>query len=672
MVTAALVTGFAPAASAAVIGTLALSPTSGDGFTAINATASTSCPAEASNFQTRFTSGPAGTNITAGAPVAVNGNAGLDSVSATPGDGNPWSFPVAKVLNAVRTTAGLSSLPVGDYTFLAFCRTKGSSVSLGDFEATITVTTPITDSAGAWNQKLPSAATTTELTASPDGTAVAGATVTLTATVANTDAPATKPTGTVQFKDGDANIGDPVAVTDGVATKPVTTLTAGVHSLSAVYLPGSADFLTSSSLGVSYAITGGVIGTLALSPTSGDGFTAINATASTSCPASATNFQTRVISGPAGTNITTATPVAVNGNAALESVSAIPGDGNPWTFPVAKVLNAVRTTAGLSSLPVGDYVFLAFCRSKGSSLSLGDFKATIRVTTAINDSAGAWNYVVPTDATTTTLTASPVDTAAFGANVTLTATVADTDKPDTKPAGTVQFKDGATNLGAAVALVDGVATTSLTNLPVGARSLTAVYVPSAGFEASTSAAVGYTITAVTPVNTASPKVTGTAKVGSTLTCSNGTWTPAGATFTRVWTRNGANISGAAATTYKLTVSDYTKSVACKVTAKIGTLTESKSSASVKVAAGAAPTAKVRAKIVGSVKVGTTLKASATWSPTASYALTYVWKLSGKVISTKSTYKPAKSAKGKSLTVTITAKRTGYAAGTSTSLAAKVK
>lgn len=75
------------------------------------------------------------------------------------------------------------------------------------------------------------------------------------------------------------------------------------------------------------------------------------------------------------------------------------------------------------------------------------------------------------------------------------------------------------------------------------------------------------------------------------------------------------------------------------------------------------------KISGSPKVGQTLKVSTgTWSPTpTSYA--YAWKVGGKTVSTKNTYKVAGGDKGKTVTVTVTAKADGY---TDASKSASVK
>lgn len=70
-----------------------------------------------------------------------------------------------------------------------------------------------------------------------------------------------------------------------------------------------------------------------------------------------------------------------------------------------------------------------------------------------------------------------------------------------------------------------------------------------------------------PVNTALPAITGTAQVGQTLTVSNGTWTSKSAvTYARQWQADGANISGATATTYVPVTGDVDKTITVVVTA----------------------------------------------------------------------------------------------------------
>src|SRR3954447_19979154 len=81
-----------------------------------------------------------------------------------------------------------------------------------------------------------------------------------------------------------------------------------------------------------------------------------------------------------------------------------------------------------------------------------------------------------------------------------------------------------------------------------------------------------TASAAAPVNTAAPAVSGTAKVGQTLTVSNGTWSGAPTSYTYQWQRctsstSCADITGATEQTYKPTATDVGKTLRAVVAAK---------------------------------------------------------------------------------------------------------
>lgn len=81
-----------------------------------------------------------------------------------------------------------------------------------------------------------------------------------------------------------------------------------------------------------------------------------------------------------------------------------------------------------------------------------------------------------------------------------------------------------------------------------------------------------------------PKITGTAKVGSTLKASAGSWKPAPVKFSYQWLRNGVAIKGATKSSYKLASADAGKKVTVKVTGpKSGYLSVAKTSAAKSVA-----------------------------------------------------------------------------------------
>jgi hypothetical protein len=84
--------------------------------------------------------------------------------------------------------------------------------------------------------------------------------MTLTATVT----PATA-VGTVQFRDGTTNFGDPVPVSNGIASASASTLAVGSHQLTAVFAPTNpAVFNPSMSSEVPLAVTESGAGSLAI------------------------------------------------------------------------------------------------------------------------------------------------------------------------------------------------------------------------------------------------------------------------------------------------------------------------------------------------------------------------------------------------------------------------
>lgn len=171
---------------------------------------------------------------------------------------------------------------------------------------------------------------------------------------------------------------------------------------------------------------------------------------------------------------------------------------------------------------------------------LGDVKGTF---------TGAFYFTSPTAyqstdpnagvTTTTTLAVTPASPADAGSEVTLTATVT-----PASAAGTVQFKDGATNLGSAVAVTGGTAVLKTTALAAGTHSLTAVFAAtSANTSGSTSAAVSYVVkagqaAATTTALSVTPAGPVQEKTAVTL---NATVAPAAAGGAVQFTDGGANL-----------------------------------------------------------------------------------------------------------------------------------
>lgn len=68
-----------------------------------------------------------------------------------------------------------------------------------------------------------------------------------------------------------------------------------------------------------------------------------------------------------------------------------------------------------------------------------------------------------------------------------------------------------------------------------------------------------------PANSVLPAITGTKAVGSTLTCSSGTWSKS-PSYAYQWLRNGVPISGATGNTRVLAGADEGALMSCTVTA----------------------------------------------------------------------------------------------------------
>jgi hypothetical protein len=238
----------------------------------------------------------------------------------------------------------------------------------------------------------------------------------------------------------------------------------------------------------------------------------------------------------------------------------------------------------------------------------------------------------------------------------LSATVTATDS--SHPAGSVNFFDGSTDLGTAVfTQATGAATISGLSPAVGSHSYTAVFTPSdlVTYVGSTSPALSYTVKPAAPTNSGKPGISGSAKVGGTLTCSNGTWTGS-PSLTKVWLDNGVQFATGPSSGI-ISASRLNHNISCRVTATNagGSLPADSSAAHILKGDFVYTT---KPSITGSFKVKKTLTAQpGRWNP--SVTPTYQWKRGSVVISRAKTYKLVAKDKGKVITLVVTVKRTGY-------------
>lgn len=165
-----------------------------------------------------------------------------------------------------------------------------------------------------------------------------------------------------------------------------------------------------------------------------------------------------------------------------------------------------------------------------------------------------------------------------------------------------------------------------------------------------------------PTNTVAPVVSGTAKVGSTLSVTDGTWTGNGTiTYAYQWLRNGSNIASATANTYTLVSADDLTTVSCRVTAT--DLDGSRSATSNGLAiTEVAPVNTVAPAVTGTTAIGDTLTCgTGTWTG-SNITYSYQWQRDGVDISgaTASTYLLVLADDARSIRCVVTATNSGGA------------
>lgn len=391
------------------------------------------------------------------------------------------------------------------------------------------------------------------------------------------------------------------------------------------------------------------LGTLTATPATGTDVTPMSLKTSGTCPEPADYLIVSVTGAgfPAeGQNVVGNSPLSI-----------YPSTGSGYEVPLTETMRDYASTAGFKTLQ-GRYEFTVTCRRAFGSATYGDFKGSVWFT-----SNTAYQSTAPAVATTASLALSPAGSSVQGSAVTFTAKIT----PSTAT-GTVRFYDGTSLYGPSVTVTKGTAAFTSTVLAAGTHSLKAKFTPAnpANHTASTSAAVPYTVKLRPPTVTTAPKVTGTVRVGSKVTCSVKF---GGATTVRhQWLRDGKAITGATASTRVLDAADRTHKVSCRPSGVNSGGTTTVTSPALTVATGPALRATTAPAISGTAKVGKKLTAKAgIWTP-AAQSYTYVWKRDGKAISgaTKSTYTAVKADKGHKLSLTVTAKRAGFANGVSTS------
>jgi len=151
---------------------------------------------------------------------------------------------------------------------------------------------------------------------------------------------------------------------------------------------------------------------------------------------------------------------------------------------------------------------------------------------------------------------------------------------------------------------------------------------SAGNASANSNALGLVIEP-SPTNSVAPVASGTAKVGSTLSVTNGTWTHMGgtvATFTYQWKRGASTIGGATNNTYVLVDADDALTVTCVVSAHNTNASAGNASSNGIAVTEPVPANTVAPVVTGDVGLGETLTCSTgTWSHMGGTITTYTYQ-----------------------------------------------
>jgi len=437
---------------------------------------------------------------------SVFGQAITLTATATSGNGTPdGTVTFTDVTDAVNpVTLGGGSVTL-DGTGAARISVSTRSVGAHTFQASYSGSTAYNAStAPTVTQSVNQAGTAIgSITAAPNPS-VYGQAVTLTASVSAVAPGAGTPTGTVTFVEGQSVLGT-APLNGGVARLSVSVLTVGAHAITASYA-GDANFTGSTAAQVTQTVNqAGTSTALTAAPNPSVFGQAVTLTAMVTIPAPGAGTATGTVT---FTDVTDATNSVTLGTPATVNMSGV-------------------ASISVSTLPVGTRKLTA--TYNGDANFTGGTSAQVMQT-------------VNRASTSTTLTAQTPNPSVAGQAVTLTATVTATSGVGT-PTGTVTFTDvtdvvNPVTLGMpATVNMRGVASLSVSTLPVGTRKLTATYTGDTSFTGSTAAQVTQTVnqagTSTALTAAPNPSAFGQA-VTLTATVTSGAGTPTGTvTFTDV-------------------------------------------------------------------------------------------------------------------------------------------
>ncbi len=348
---------------------------------------------------------------------------------------------------------------------------------------------------------LPTCADTTTALSSSLNPSSYGQSVTFTATVTPVESSIGTPTGSIQFQADGVDLGSPVAIdASGQASLTTSSLAGGDHSVTATY-SGDPVFNGSTATASQHVdrITPTITWANPANITYGAALTGtqLNATASVSGSVVYTPAAGTVLNAGNGQTLhvqfTPDDTTDYNGASANATINVLrapltitaedknrpAGASNPTLtasydgfvngdLPGSLDIPVVLSTTAITSSPPGTYPIMP-SGAGDSNYLIGYVNGTLTVGTV----------------ETSTVVASSVNPSLVGQAVTFTATISIVPPGAGTPTGTVQFKDGASNVGSPVSISGNQAQLTTSALSAGPHSISAVYGGDSTFGSST-------------------------------------------------------------------------------------------------------------------------------------------------------------------------------------------
>lgn len=163
-----------------------------------------------------------------------------------------------------------------------------------------------------------------------------------------------------------------------------------------------------------------------------------------------------------------------------------------------------------------------------------------------------------------------------------------------------------------------------------------------------------------PMSSGAPVIAGTPTQWNTLSVNTGTWSPTPSSMSYQWLRDGKKIKGATGPAFIVRTKDRGHKISVRVTGRLlGYTTVTRTSAKVKIIKGFTSTA---VTVTGTPSVGGVLSGSLSSASPAPSGTRYQWYADGRPIAgaTSASFTLTAEQAGTSVTLAITASRSGYA------------